>query len=125
MPFEKTDGHRALRHPTLGGRENFCLVYFKPHEGRTYIYKHQGYRKALEDGIEICNYRYHLFGASNSQLKSHSYWFYRADSWNDIQEKRKLLGDFSRITNVGKYAARLGLWFTTSKDTGVNSSIAV
>lgn len=121
MPFEATTGNRALRCPSLGGVENFCLVYFKPHPATKFINKCRNYLEALKNGVEICHQRYFFFGCSNSQLKSHSYWFYRANNQDEIQQKREELGDFSDIKNVGKYVSRLGLWFTTTKSTDVSS----
>lgn len=106
----------------MGGVENFCLVYFRSKEDGSYVTRHPDYLNVFEKGVEICGHRYFLLGASNSQLKSHSYWFYRGKSADDVEQKRREFGDFSRITNVGKYVSRLGLWFTTSKATGVGSS---
>lgn len=119
MPREKTQGHRALRHRMFTDSDEFCLVYFKPDTDGQYVNKHKQYEAVLKSGIVICNMRYHFFGASNSQLREHSYWFIRADSQKDIDEKRNKLGDFSRIPNVGKYVSRLGLWFSKTLPTGV------
>lgn len=114
-----TQGHRALRHPALNGIEHFCLVSFKPDPPNKYLRECPRYRQVLQSGIVICNYRYHFFGVSNSQLKDFSYWFIRANSLDEIDEKQKLLGDFNGIHNVGKYVARLGLWFSKSDPTRV------
>jgi hypothetical protein len=119
MPLELTQGHRALRHKAFNGVEDFCLVYFKPDPTKIFINECPHYKKVLESGIEICNHRYHLFGLSNSQLREHSYWFVRATSLEEIDRKRRLLGDFSEITNIGKYVARVGLWFSKSDPTNV------
>ncbi|CAF1034878.1 unnamed protein product [Rotaria sordida] len=69
--------------------------------------------------MEICNHRYYFFGVSNSQLREHSYWFIRAISLEEAHQKRQNLGDFSEITNIGKYVARLGLWFSKSDPSGI------
>jgi hypothetical protein len=119
MPLEGTQGHRALRHKTFNGINDFCLVYLKPEPPAKYINQCPRYKHAFESGIEICNSRYHLFGASNSQFREHSYWFVRATSLEEIHQKRQLLGDFSGIYNIGKYVARLGLWFSKSNPTKV------
>ncbi|CAF3141033.1 unnamed protein product [Rotaria sp. Silwood2] len=119
MPRERTQGHRALRHRIFNDVEDFCLVYFKPDKAGQYINQCRSYEMVLRSGIRICNIRYHLLGASNSQLREHSYWFVKAESYNEIDQKRKQLGDFSQITNVGKYVARLGLWFSKSTPTGI------
>jgi hypothetical protein len=120
MPLELTQGHRALRHKAFNGIDDFCLVYLKPDSSAKYVSKCDRYKEVLESGIEICNYRYHLFGLSNSQLREHSYWFIRATSLEEIHQKRQLLGDFSEIYNIGKYVARLGLWFSKSDPTNVS-----
>jgi hypothetical protein len=120
MPLELTQGHRALRHKAFDGIEDFCLVYFKPEPSEKYVNKCTRYKEVLESGIEICNSHYHLFGLSNSQLRENGYWFIRATSLEEIHHKRQLLGDFSRIYNIGKYVARLGLWFSKSDPTNVS-----
>ncbi|CAM4813503.1 unnamed protein product [Rotaria magnacalcarata] len=119
MPLEATGGHRALRHKDFNGVNDFCLVYLKPDSGAKYIKKCDRYQRVFQSGIEICNNCYHAFGASNSQLRESSYWFIRAKSREEAHEKRQKFGDFSRINNVGKYVARLGLWFSTTHSTGI------
>ncbi|CAF1118346.1 unnamed protein product [Rotaria sordida] len=119
MPRERIQGHRALRHRIFTDIDDFCLVYFKPDKPGQYINQCRHYEMVLKSDIRICNIRYHFLGASNSQLREHSYWFVRAESFEEIDEKRKQLGDFSKITNVGKYVARLGLWFSKSIPTGI------
>ncbi|CAF1502453.1 unnamed protein product [Rotaria sp. Silwood1] len=112
MPYERILGNRVLRQPDFSDINEFCLVYFKPDKDDEYIKTNLHYEVVLKRGILLCNRRYYLFGASNSQLQQHSYWFIRADSYEEVDEKRAKLGDFSGITNVGKYITRLGLWFS-------------
>ncbi|CAF4720264.1 unnamed protein product [Rotaria sp. Silwood1] len=119
MPRERTQGHRVLRHRIFTDVDEFCLVYFKPDKVGEYINQCRSYAMVLKSGIRICNIHYHFFGASNSQLREHSYWFVRAKSHEEIDQKRRQLGDFSKITNIGKYVARLGLWFSKSIPTGI------
>ena len=121
MPRERTQGHRVLRHRIFSDIDEFCLVYFKPDTPNGYINKCPKFEAVLKSGIHICNRRYLLFGVSNSQLREQSYWFVRADSLKEIEEKRQKLGDFSEITNVGKYVARLGLMFSRTIPTGVRT----
>ena len=116
-----TQGHRALRHPAFNGSENFCLVHFKPDPPNRYVSQCERYQQVLQSGLMICNHQYHFFGVSNSQLREFSYWFIRANSLEEIDQKRKLLGDFNDIHNIGKYVARLGLWFSKSDPTRVRS----
>ncbi len=88
MPLELTKGHRVLRHKAFNGSNDFCLVYLKPDPPGKYVNKCLRYKNVFESGIEICNYHYHLFGVSNSQLREHSYWFVRATSLEEIHQKR-------------------------------------
>lgn len=119
MPLEETQGHRALRHQAFNGDSDFCLVYLKPEPPAKYVNKCIRFNNIFKNGLEICNSRYLLFGASNSQFREHSYWFIRATSLEEVHQKRQLLGDFSNIYNIGKYVARLGLWFSKSIPTKV------
>ncbi|CAF1146461.1 unnamed protein product [Rotaria sordida] len=119
MPLEATQGHRALRHKAFNGINDFCLIYLKPDPPAKYVNKCLRFQQVFKSGIEICNNHYYFFGASNSQLREHSYWFIRATSLEEAHQKRQKLGDFGGITNIGKYVARLGLWFTKSNPTGI------
>lgn len=123
MPKEKTKGNRAIRYESFQGENNFCLVYLKPDTPEIYLTNDIDaltyFQKIFETGIEIGRNRYHLFGASNSQLKDHSFWFIKASTLNDIDQKRLQLGRLDKITNVGTYAARLGLWFSETSSTNV------
>jgi hypothetical protein len=123
MPKEKTKGNRVMRLESLQGENNFCLVYLKPDPPEMYLTSDTDalayFQKIFENGIEVGRYRYHLFGASNSQLKYHSFWFIKASTLNDIDQKRLQLGRLDKITNLGTYAARLGLWFSETSSTGV------
>lgn len=143
MPKEETKGHRALRHPSLGGVKNFCLVYVRPDRTEKYLTNSfnalKYFRKIFEEGIDIGRKHFHLFGSSSSQLRKrfyqfgashsqltgHSFWFIQAESLKEISEKRALLGRLDRIDNLGTYAARLGLWFSTCSPTGVSEDDSI
>jgi hypothetical protein len=120
MPRKWTTGNRALRHRAFDGINDFCLLYLKSNSSSQAVNDCRQFRDVFLSGIEICNIRYHFIGVSNSQLKKQSYWFVRARTLQDIDEKRKQLGDFSHITNIGKYVARVGLWFSATIPTGVS-----
>ncbi len=64
------------------------------------------------------NRTYRLFGTSTSQLKEMSFWFVAIED-KSIEEAWTLLGDFSGIKNVANYVARIGLYFSTSRQTAV------
>ena len=129
MPKEKTQGHRALRHPHFRGADDFCLVHLKPDPPNKYLNPNpemiRYFRSLFQSGIELAGQRYHLFGTSTSQLKAHAYWFIRAASLAEIDEKRRQLGEFYRIDNLGTYVVRLGLWFSSTDPTGVRGRVAI
>ena len=138
VPKREAEGHRAMRHPSFRGAKNFCLVVLKPDPTEKYLTNNfnalKYFRGIFEGGIEIGGKRFHLFGSSssqlrkrfylfgesNSQLTGHSFWFIQAATLEEIGEKRALLGRLDRIDNLGTYAARLGLWFSTCSPTGVS-----
>jgi hypothetical protein len=124
MPKEKSKGHRAMRHSSFNGVNDFCLVYLKPDPPNIYFNENQQlleyFQEIFQTGFQLSGNHYHLFGASNSQLKEHSFWFIKAISFEEIQHKRQLLGEFDRIRNLGTYVARLGLWFSKTDPTDVS-----
>ncbi|CAF3878794.1 unnamed protein product [Rotaria sp. Silwood2] len=124
MPKEKTKGHRAIRHSVFQGINDFCLVYLKPDPPNIYFnddnnHMIEYFKQIFQSGIDFAGNHYHLFGASNSQLKDHSFWFIKALSLNEIHQKRQLLGQFDKILNIGTYVARLGLWFSKTDPTDI------
>ena len=129
MPKERTKGHRAMRYASFEGVNDFCLVYLKPDPPNQYLnadqYTIAYFHEIFQSGIELAGHRYHLFGASNSQLKDHSFWFIKATSLDDIHHKRQQLGQLDQIRSLGTYVARLGLWFSKTDPTGVNNHQAV
>ena len=116
MPKEKVKGHRALRHPSFQGENDFCLVYLHSDRSHTIAY----FQHVFKTGVEIAGVRYHLFGSSNSRMKTHSFWWVKAQSLDEIAEKRLQMGQLNSIENLGTYVARLGLWFSDSNSTGVD-----
>lgn len=129
MPKDKIKGHRAMRYKLFQDENNFCLVNLKPDPSDEYLTSDKNalayFQNIFETGIELGRNRYHLFGSSNSQLKEHSFWFIKASSLEDIDQKRLQLGRFNEITNLGTYVARLGLWFSTSSPTNVRVNIII
>lgn len=119
MPLEKMKRNRILRHKDFSDINKLCLVYLKPDTNAKYVKKCQNFQIVFESGIKICNNWYYLFGASNSQLGEYNYWFIQAISLEEAHQKRRILGNFSNIANVGKYVARLGQWFSTTYPTRV------
>lgn len=60
---------------------------------------------------------YEVLAASNSQLREHGLWMFAKDHMgNTAASIRKWMGDFSHITNVPKFMARMGQCFSTSDE---------
>eukprot|EP01129_Flabellula_baltica_P004912 TRINITY_DN1742_c0_g1_i1.p1 TRINITY_DN1742_c0_g1~~TRINITY_DN1742_c0_g1_i1.p1 ORF type:complete len:753 (+),score=146.81 TRINITY_DN1742_c0_g1_i1:42-2300(+) len=73
-------------------------------------------RDVMMNGIQVGNQNYQFLGYSSSQLKTGDCWFFNiTDSPVTISGLIKGFGDFSKIHIVGKYAARIGQKFSTTK----------
>lgn len=70
--------------------------------------------RLLTRGIELNGIQYHFFGHSNSQLKSRSCFMY-AGTKEFISSKIEAMGDFTKLTSVGKKAKRIGLLFSSAE----------
>ena len=87
-----------------------------PNEDRkTGIYKR--ILSVLKDGIEIGEKRFEFLAFSSSQLRDNSAWMFASVGGVTAATIRRGMGDFSRIKNVAKYAARLGQSFGSSTET--------
>ena len=73
-------------------------------------------KNKLSRGIEFCGRHYEFLAMSNSQLRDHACWLFAPLSAPalDASEIRRWMGDFSGITNVAKYAARMGQCFSST-----------
>ncbi|KAA8529774.1 hypothetical protein F0562_034126 [Nyssa sinensis] len=71
----------------------------------------------LKNGIVIGNKKFDFLAFSNSQLRENSLWMFASRTGLTAADIRKWMGDFSRIKNVAKYAARLGQSFGSSRET--------
>ncbi|KEH40641.1 RNA-directed RNA polymerase [Medicago truncatula] len=92
--------------------------------GRTDIY----YRilSILRNGIVIGDKKFEFLAFSSSQLRESSLWmFARTPTGDTAGSIREWMGDFSRIKNVAKYAARLGQSFGSSTETTTVSSTEI
>jgi nicotinamide riboside kinase len=70
----------------------------------------------LSNGIYINNQQYNFIGYSNSQLRGRSCYLY-AGPINEIQQMIDDNGDFDKIKNISKRAARIGLLFSSCTPT--------
>ncbi|RWR79567.1 RNA-dependent RNA polymerase 1 isoform X2 [Cinnamomum micranthum f. kanehirae] len=71
----------------------------------------------LRNGIVIGVKKFEFLAFSSSQLKENSAWMFASRSGLTAADIRKWMGNFSKIRNVAKYAARLGQSFGSSKET--------
>ncbi|KAJ9065275.1 hypothetical protein DSO57_1021336 [Entomophthora muscae] len=67
-------------------------------------------------GLCIAGRDYSFLAFSSSQLREHSCWFFADCDEVKVIDIHKWMGDFSSIHNVAKYAARMGLCFSSSRD---------
>ncbi|GAU20395.1 hypothetical protein TSUD_12130 [Trifolium subterraneum] len=74
----------------------------------------------LRNGLDISGKKFEFLAFSSSQLRENSLWmFARTPTGLTADSIREWMGDFSRIKNVAKYAARLGQSFGSSTETSV------
>nr|GMD23409.1 probable RNA-dependent RNA polymerase 1 [Ipomoea batatas] len=73
--------------------------------------------KVLKDGIVIGDKRFEFLAFSSSQLKESSVWMFASRVGLSAADIRAWMGDFRKIKNVAKYAARLGQSFGSSRET--------
>ncbi|XP_021292687.1 RNA-dependent RNA polymerase 1-like isoform X2 [Herrania umbratica] len=71
----------------------------------------------LKNGIVIGDKRFEFLAFSSSQLRENSAWMFAAREGLTAADIRAWMGDFSKIRNVAKYAARLGQSFSSSTET--------
>ncbi|CAF2096480.1 unnamed protein product [Rotaria magnacalcarata] len=107
----------------INGINDFCLVYLKPDSPNIYFNDDNNhlidyFKDMFHSGIDFGGNHCHLFGASNSQLKDHSFWFIKGLTLHEIHQRQQLLSQSDQILNLGTYFARLGLWF--SKTDSIN-----
>jgi RNA-dependent RNA polymerase len=88
---------------------------FSSEERRTQIYMR--ILSVLRDGIVIGNKKFDFLAFSSSQLRDNSAWMFASRDGFTAADIRIWMGDFHRIRNVAKYAARLGQSFSSSTET--------
>ncbi|RPA97388.1 RdRP-domain-containing protein [Choiromyces venosus 120613-1] len=105
--------------------EYFIRVTFCEEDGDQLLFQHKvdqspiynkQFRFYLSAGVTIAGRKYEFLGFSSSSLRTQSCWF-MAPFWVDgeylnPQIVTSKLGDFSRITCPGRYAARVGQAFS-------------
>ncbi|KAB2604344.1 RNA-dependent RNA polymerase 1 [Pyrus ussuriensis x Pyrus communis] len=84
-------------------------------DGKTDIYKRILF--ILRNGIVIGEKKFEFLAFSSSQLRENSMWMFASRQGLTAADIREWMGDFRRIKNVAKYAARLGQSFGSSTET--------
>ncbi|XP_061989253.1 probable RNA-dependent RNA polymerase 1 [Rosa rugosa] len=99
----------------LGKMRSVDLCPRTEEERRTSVYER--ILSTLRDGIVIGDKKFEFLAFSSSQLRENSAWMFASRRGLTAQGIRDWMGDFSRIKNVAKYAARLGQSFSSSRET--------
>ncbi|XVE74536.1 hypothetical protein DITRI_Ditri12bG0024900 [Diplodiscus trichospermus] len=82
---------------------------------RTEIYERV--LSTLKSGIVIGDKKFEFLAFSSSQLRENSAWLFASRNGLTAADIRQWMGNFSKIRNVAKYAARLGQSFSSSTET--------
>nr|KJB79013.1 hypothetical protein B456_013G029000 [Gossypium raimondii] len=82
---------------------------------RTSIYER--ILSTLRNGVLIGDKRFEFLAFSSSQLRENSAWMFASRKGLTAADIRSWMGNFSKIRNVAKYAARLGQSFSSSTET--------
>ena len=72
-------------------------------------------RRCLMNGIVLGDRHYEFLAFGNSQFREHGAYFFCPTAHLQTRDIRSWMGDFSPITSVAKYAARLGQCFSTTR----------
>ena len=121
QPMHTTLGHRGFE---LYTAENWLLIHMRNSDGKNKImslndYTRIPFKKYMVKGITRGRRQFCYFGSSGSQMKDQAGWFLSLPLGETMEEAREKLGNLSNILNVATYIARVGLYLTTSKSTGV------
>lgn len=84
-------------------------------EKRTAIYER--ILSTMRNGMCIGDKEFEFLAFSSSQLRENSAWMFASRPGLTADDIRKWMGDFRKIRNVAKYAARLGQSFSSSTET--------
>ncbi|GAY59887.1 hypothetical protein CUMW_197900 [Citrus unshiu] len=73
-------------------------------------------KSILSDGFNLCGRRYSFLAFSSNQLRDHSAWFFSKDGETSVLDIKSWVGEFTD-KNIAKYAARMGLCFSSTHAT--------
>lgn len=77
--------------------------------------------RVLLNGIVVGDRHYKILAWSNSQFREHGAFFFCDTDHVSCSDIREWMGDLKHIRSVGKYAARMGQCFTTTRQvSGIN-----
>ncbi|CAH9095976.1 unnamed protein product [Cuscuta epithymum] len=124
---EVNQSNRVLRH-YINDIDNFLRVSFVDEEwdkiqsmdlsqratGKTDLYDR--ILLTLKNGIVIGDKRFEFLAFSSSQLRESSVWMFASRFGLTATDIREWMGNFKKIKNVAKYAARLGQSFGSSRE---------
>lgn len=71
--------------------------------------------RVLLNGIVVGDRHYKILAWSNSQFREHGAFFFCANDHVTCDDIRQKMGDLTHIRSVGKFAARMGQCFTTTR----------
>lgn len=71
--------------------------------------------RVLLNGIKVGDRHYQVLAWSNSQFREHGAFFFCANDHVTCDDIRDWMGDLTHIRSVGKFAARMGQCFTTTR----------
>lgn len=74
--------------------------------------------RVLRNGIVVGDRHYKILAWSNSQFREHGAFFFCATDHITCDDIRDWMGDLTHIRSVGKFAARMGQCFTTTRQVG-------
>ena len=107
ISYKRYDQNRLVeKYDPSSLNDKFLSILFDKKLDNTFV------EKLLLNGIFINNQIYHFIGYSNSQLRGRSCYLY-AGSVEQIQQIIYDNGDFEKIKNLSKRAARIGLLFSS------------
>ncbi|ROV93253.1 hypothetical protein VPNG_09550 [Cytospora leucostoma] len=77
--------------------------------------------RVMSNGIVVGDRRYRFLAFSNSQFRENGAFFFCDTDHVTCDDIRNWMGDFQHIRSVGKFAARMGQCFTTTRQvSGIN-----
>ncbi|CAF4120129.1 unnamed protein product [Rotaria sp. Silwood2] len=121
QPMQMTRCHRGFE---LYPPEDWLLVHIRNYNGIDKINNldlqmRVRFRNFMIKGIVRDKRYFQYFGSSGSQMNDQAGWFLSLPHGKTMESAREQIGDLSKILNVSTYIARVGLYLTTLKSTGI------